>query len=95
MSGQANPAPRDTAVLIEAIRKTLAGIPEVYRKAALKHATETVWQELIAQSEHAKAAAREAPPELGAKAAAATSAIQEVTEAAANADGPPGPSNMR
>jgi hypothetical protein len=95
MSGQANPAPRDTAVLIEAIRKTLAGIPEVYRKAALKHATETVWQDLIAQSEHAKAAAREAPPELGAKAAAATSAIQEVAEAAASGDGVPGPSNMR
>jgi hypothetical protein len=95
MSGQANPAPRDTAVLVEAIRKTLAGIPEVHRKAALKHATETVWQGLIAQSEHAKAAAREAPPELGAKAAAATSAIQEMTEAASSSDGVPDPSNMR
>jgi hypothetical protein len=37
MSGQANPAPRDTALLAEAIRRTRAGIPEVYRKAALKN----------------------------------------------------------
>jgi hypothetical protein len=90
MAGQVNPAPRDTAVLTEAIKKALAGIPEIHRKAALKHATEAVWQELIAQSEHAKAAAREAPPELGAKAAAATNAIQEMTEATASADGMPG-----
>jgi len=95
MSGQANPAPRETAVLVEVIRRTLAGMPEVHRKAALKHATETVWQDLIAQSEHAKAAARKAPPELGAKAAAATSAIQELTGGPAPADGVTGPPNLQ
>ncbi|MFL5281258.1 MAG: hypothetical protein ACJ8AW_09720 [Rhodopila sp.] len=72
-----NAAPQDTERLITAIRAVLLEIPEIYRKAALKHATETVWNDLIDQSEHAKQAAREAGPELGAKAAAATAAIQD------------------
>jgi len=74
MQNQGNAAPGDTVVLIQAIRTALAGIPEVHRKAAFKHASETIWQELIEDSEHAKAASRNAPPELGAKAAAATAA---------------------
>ena len=79
MPDHANLAPRDTAFLVEAIKSALASIPEVHRKSALKHATDIVWEELIAQAEHAKIAAREAPSELGAKAAAATAAIQELT----------------
>jgi hypothetical protein len=71
-------AEQETAALIAAMKSALSTIPEVHRKAALKHASEAVWAELIDQSEHAKAASREAPPELGAKAAAATAAIQEL-----------------
>lgn len=70
-------APRDTERLVAAIWHTLGDIPEVYRKAVLKHASETVWQQLIEQSEQGKQAAREAGPELGAKAAAATAAIRQ------------------
>jgi hypothetical protein len=78
MADNATSAPRETAVLVEAIKSALSTIPEVHRKAALKHASEAVWAELIERSEHAKAASRQAPPELGAKAAAATAAIQEL-----------------
>lgn len=95
MSDPVNPAPHDATMLIDAIRRALAGIPEIHRKAALKHATEAVWQELVAQSEHAKEASRQAGPEPGAKAAAATDAIQEFTPATTTADAPRGPSNER
>jgi len=77
MPDHGNAAPQDTERLIAAIRQALSAIPEVHRKAALKHASETIWNELIDQSEHAKQAARVAGPEPGAKAAAATAAIQE------------------
>jgi len=77
MPDHGNAAPQDTERLVAAIRQALAGMPEIHRKAALKHATETVWTDLIDRSEHAKQAAREAGPEPGAKAAAATAAIQE------------------
>ena len=83
MAEHDNPAQRDTTALFDAIRAALAGIPEVHRKAALKHATEMVWAELIDQSEQGKAAARQAPSEPGAKAAAATAAMQEAERAAA------------
>jgi len=77
MPDHGNAAPQDTERLAAAIRRTLAEIPAIYRKVALKHATETVWNELIDQSEQGKQAAREAGPELGAKAAAATEAMQQ------------------
>jgi hypothetical protein len=82
MADHANPAPPETAVVIEAIKSALATIPKVRRKAALKHASEAVWAELIDQSEHAKVASREAPSEPGAKAAAATAVIHDLAEAA-------------
>jgi NAD-dependent oxidoreductase involved in siderophore biosynthesis len=76
MSEHANPAPQDTERLVAAIRETLAGIPEIHRKAVFKHATEAVWRDLIDQAEQAKAAARQAGPDSSAKAAAATGAYR-------------------
>lgn len=72
-----DPAPRHTQALIEALRAALAEMPEIYRKSALKHASEAMWAELIEQSEDAKQAAREAPPELGAKATRATEVLRQ------------------
>lgn len=77
MPESGNAAPQETERLVAAIRQALAGIPEIHRKAALKHATEAVWTDLIGQSEHAKQASRAAGAEPGAKAAAATAAMQE------------------
>ena len=86
MPDHANLVPDETHRLIEAIRQGLADIPEIHRKAAMKHATEAIWHELIDQAEHAKAASRQAGPDTGAKANAAATVIRDMTGAPAETD---------
>lgn len=85
MTSSNDPVPNETARVVEAIRHALAEVPEIHRKAALKHASETVQRQLIDQAEQAKTASREAGPDSHAKADAAAQTIRRMT-------GDPGPS---
>jgi hypothetical protein len=75
-----DPVPHETARVVEAIQHALVEVPEIHRKAALKHASEMVQRQLIAQSEQAKTASREAGPDSHAKSDAATRTIREMTD---------------
>lgn len=75
-----NSVPYETTRLVQAIRHALAEVPEIHRKAALKHASETLQRELIEQSEQAKVAARDAGPDLHAKSEAAAQTIRRASE---------------
>jgi hypothetical protein len=79
MTSSMDPVPYDTARVVEAIQHALDEVPEIHRKAALKHASETVQRQLIAQSEQAKTASREAGPDPQAKSDAATRTIRDMT----------------
>ena len=75
MAGPTGRAPRGTRALVTTIMEALDDISEVSRKSAFRHASATVRDKLIAQSERAKAAARRASGAPGAKRAAAAAAI--------------------
>ena len=76
MPSPPSPPPRGTRTLVNAILAALEAIPEVNRKAAFRHASLAVRERLIAQSEKAKAASRQAPSVPGAKRRAAVAAIR-------------------
>jgi hypothetical protein len=80
MTSSMNPVPYETARVVEAIQHALGEVPEIHRKAALKHASETVQRQLIEQSEQAKTASREAGPDSQAKSDAAIQTIRQMTD---------------
>ncbi|MDJ0386633.1 hypothetical protein QMO56_00785 [Roseomonas sp. E05] len=76
MASPPSTPPRGTRTLVKAILAALEAVPEVNRKAAFRHASMAVREKLIAQSEKAKAASRQAPAVPGAKRRAAVAAIR-------------------
>lgn len=79
MAAVRNRAPRGTRALIATIMDALDAIPETQRKAAFRHAAQTVREKLIAHAENAKVAARAAPARPGAKMAAAVAATRKAS----------------
>jgi hypothetical protein len=79
--------PRGTRALARRILAALEPVPPIHRKMVFHHAVAEVQNVLIAQSEKAKVAARQAAPNPTAKQAAATAAIQQA-DRASQATGP-------
>lgn len=79
MTSSNDPVPNETARVVEAIQHALADVPEIHRKAALKHASEAVQRQLIEQAEQAKTASRAAGSDPRAKSDAAAATIRRMT----------------
>jgi len=88
MATPSSSPPRGTRSLVNAILAALDAIPAVNRKSAFRHACMAVREKLIAQSEKAKVASRQAPAVPGAKRRAAVAAIR-------GSSGPKRPSRSR
>jgi hypothetical protein len=73
--------PRGTRALARRIMAALEPVPPIHRKMVFHHAVAEVQSILIAQSEKAKVAARQAAPNPSAKQAAATAAIRQANVA--------------